>query len=67
MPIEPYLFFNGRCEEAVEFYRRLWTPIFDAHALQGQSGTALGTLTRRSGRRCPSASSTPSWTIALLR
>jgi PhnB protein len=22
MPIEPYLFFNGRCEEAIEFYRK---------------------------------------------
>jgi len=22
MPIEPYLFFNGRCEEAVEFYKQ---------------------------------------------
>ena len=22
MPIEPYLFFNGRCEEAIEFYKR---------------------------------------------
>ena len=22
MPIQPYLFFDGRCEEAVEFYRR---------------------------------------------
>jgi PhnB protein len=22
MPIEPYLFFEGRCEEAIEFYRR---------------------------------------------
>ena len=22
MKIEPYLFFNGRCEEAVEFYRK---------------------------------------------
>ena len=22
MPVEPYLFFNGRCEEAIEFYRR---------------------------------------------
>lgn len=21
MPIEPYLFFNGRCDEAIEFYR----------------------------------------------
>ena len=23
MQIQPYLFFNGRCEEAVEFYRRV--------------------------------------------
>ena len=22
MPVEPYLFFDGRCEEAVEFYKR---------------------------------------------
>ena len=22
MQIQPYLFFNGRCEEAIEFYRR---------------------------------------------
>lgn len=22
MPIEPYLFFNGRCDEAIEFYRQ---------------------------------------------
>lgn len=22
MPVQPYLFFNGRCEEAVEFYKR---------------------------------------------
>ncbi len=22
MPVQPYLFFDGRCEEAVEFYRR---------------------------------------------
>ncbi len=22
MPVEPYLFFNGRCDEAIEFYRR---------------------------------------------
>ena len=22
MPIEPYLFFNGRCEEAVDFYKK---------------------------------------------
>jgi PhnB protein len=22
MPVEPYLFFNGRCEEALEFYRQ---------------------------------------------
>ena len=23
MEIQPYLYFNGRCEEAVEFYRRV--------------------------------------------
>jgi PhnB protein len=22
MPVQPYLFFAGRCEEAVEFYRK---------------------------------------------
>ena len=22
MPIEPYLFFNGRCEAAIEFYKK---------------------------------------------
>ena len=22
MAIEPYLFFNGRCEEAIEFYKK---------------------------------------------
>ena len=22
MPVTPYLFFNGRCEEAVEFYKK---------------------------------------------
>ena len=22
MKVEPYLFFNGRCEEAIEFYKR---------------------------------------------
>ncbi len=22
MQVQPYLFFNGRCEEAIEFYRR---------------------------------------------
>jgi PhnB protein len=22
MPIEPYLFYNGRCEEAIEFYKK---------------------------------------------
>ena len=36
MPIQPYLFFDGTCEEAIEFYRqtkacllrRLCTPVF---------------------------------------
>ena len=23
MPVEPYLTFNGRCEEAVEFYKKV--------------------------------------------
>ena len=22
MPVEPYLFFDGRCEEAIEFYKK---------------------------------------------
>ena len=22
MQVQPYMFFNGRCEEAIEFYRR---------------------------------------------
>ena len=22
MPVQPYLFFDGRCEEALDFYRR---------------------------------------------
>ena len=22
MPVQPYVFFEGRCEEAVEFYRK---------------------------------------------
>ena len=24
MAIEPYLFFNGRCEEAIEFYKKVF-------------------------------------------
>ena len=24
MPVEPYLMFNGRCEEAVEFYKKVF-------------------------------------------
>jgi PhnB protein len=26
MPIQPYLMFNGRCEEAIEFYRKALAP-----------------------------------------
>ena len=22
MPVQPYLFFNGRCDEAIEFYQK---------------------------------------------
>jgi PhnB protein len=26
MQVQPYLFFNGRCEEAIEFYQRALGP-----------------------------------------
>ncbi len=36
MQVQPYLFFDGRCEEAVEFYRKtLGRRGDDAHAFQG--------------------------------
>ena len=36
MLVQPYLFFDGRCEEAVEFYRSaLGAEVGDADALQG--------------------------------
>ena len=41
MAIEPYLFFNGRCEEAIEFYKKaLGRRGAHADALQRKPGTA---------------------------
>ena len=41
MRVQPYLFFEGRCEEAIEFYRKVFgAEVKDADALQGQSRTA---------------------------
>ena len=38
MQMQPYLFFDGRCEEAIEFYRKaLGAEVEHADALQGQS------------------------------
>ncbi len=39
--IQPYLFFGGRCDEAIEFYRQaLVRQVRDADALQGQPGSS---------------------------
>jgi len=38
MRAEPYLYFDGRCEEAVEFYR---------HTIGAEVGPFRGTLDRR--------------------
>jgi hypothetical protein len=35
MQIHPYLFFDGRCEEAIEFYRKALGAEVTTHALQG--------------------------------
>ena len=41
MLVQPYLFFDGRCEEAIEFYRKtLGAEVDDADALQGQPRAA---------------------------
>ena len=41
MQVQPYLFFDGRCEEALEFYREtLGAEGGDADALQGQPRAA---------------------------
>ena len=38
MQVQPYLFFDGRCEEAIEFYQRaLGAEVEDADAFQGQA------------------------------
>ena len=36
MQVQPYLFFDGRCEEAIEFYKRARCRGDHAHALQGE-------------------------------
>ena len=46
MQIQPYLFFDGRCDEAIEFYRGARRRGGDAHAIQRKPGTvqsAMGT------------------------
>ncbi len=41
MHIEPYLFFNGRCEEAVEFYKKaLGAEVIMLMRLQRKPGAA---------------------------
>ena len=41
MPIEPYLFFNGRCEEAVEFYKKaLGAEVLTLRRYKREPGTA---------------------------
>ena len=62
MKIEPYLFFEGRCEEAIEFYK---TPLgaevvmlmrFKDSPETGDSGTCRGDRRTRSCMRpCASA------------
>ena len=37
MQVQPYLFFDGRCEEAIEFYKKtLGAEVEHADALEGQ-------------------------------
>ncbi len=49
MQVQPYLFFDGRCEEAAEFYRiALGAEVVALQALQGQPRAQGG---RRSGLR----------------
>ena len=40
MQVQPYLFFDGRCEEAVEFYRTLLGAEVTMMSFQGQPRTA---------------------------
>ena len=46
--VEPYLFFEGRCEEAIEFYRSgLGAEVGGACALQGQPGASQRSVRAR--------------------
>ena len=41
MHIQPYLFFDGRADEAIEFYKKaLGAKVDDADALEGQPPTS---------------------------
>ncbi len=41
MQVQPYLFFDGRCDEAIEFYKKtLGAEVGDADALEGQHPTS---------------------------
>ena len=43
MQVQPYLFFDGRCEEAIEFYRKtLGAEVEHDDAVQGQSRALPG-------------------------
>ncbi len=38
MHVQPYLFFDGRCEEAIEFYKKaIGAEVGDADALEGRA------------------------------
>ena len=40
MQVQPYLFFDGRCEEAIEFYRKtLGAEVTMLMTMEGQSGS----------------------------
>ena len=39
MQVQPYLFFDGRCDEAIEFYKKaVGAKVENADAFQGRAG-----------------------------
>ena len=42
MQVQPYLFFEGRCEEAIEFYRRALVTSYDWRTTMWVIGTWCG-------------------------
>ena len=54
MQVQPYLQFDGRCEEAIEFYKSaLGAKVETHHALQGRSGLhGDASRYRRQGAAC---------------